>query len=990
MQRAAFILACFFICVTSIAQKYPFVHYSPKDGLISNQIRSIYQDSRGRLYFLSMTGLSLYDGSRFINYTVENGLEFDIVNTVMEMGEDSIWVVTNFYQINCFVNGKLEKLRFKNDTLPIINNLTKDDKGNLYAATDEGLFYLKDNEFVRLSLSDINGKDINFYLTNLISSGDYLLIQRDHSLLTDDPFIVYVYNTKTRKVTSQLEKIFFINQAPDGRIWVSTDTRIRSVDLTALKSGDFILRELPEQFQDLSRIGRSFLMFDRTNNCWVSEHNQKLIRAEPDGRSTTFTTASGLSLPYVNWIFRDKEGCTWIATNNTGVDKLINSNFYYYENPFGLGANMNITYNKFSDELLIYSPVYSKAAIVKNGELLMMLDIKNGNNFGQLIKTKNEFYGVDINTLYKLKKDGKYLKPELIMKDDDNHVFSNSIMDRHGNLLVCGRNYLTAVVHPQSTEISGKKEIICRKELDFFADYANTDSKGNIFVITRSGYLIIYETDPDDPSEYLKQKKYFKREFFSLSPRSFTLDMQDNLWIGTRTQGIAMYTFHHDTLSKQFQLTKASGLSENFITYLNCDEQNQIWACSNSGLDKISMRNSRPVIENLTKQNDIYQSVSKVFFDKSKTAWIMSSNGLIKITAEPQMNTDYSPSLMFTLVTAGKDTISAKEAINIPYRQNNLIFNFTATSFLDEHHIMYSYLLNGGSQTQWSDPSNITRVTFIDLHPGNYTLLIKARFPADRYPEQVISFPFSVKPAWWQTWWLRLAIGLLLLGVLVIILRFHYRRRLEKELVLLEKQQAIEKERTRIATDMHDDLGAGLSRIRFLSETIGLKKQKQEPFDEDISKISEYSHEMIDKMGEIVWALNEKNDTLSDLFAYTRTYAVEYLTQNGIACRVEAPEQFPTTFVSGEFRRNIYLTVKEALHNIVKHAQASAVHITMTVDRQLQIEVRDNGTGFDRTRVRAFSNGLSSMESRISSIKGKFRIENRDGTTIRIQVPLPE
>src|ERR1700692_3373732 len=118
---------------------------------------------------------------------------------------------------------------------------------------------------------------------------------------------------------------------------------------------------------------------------------------------------------------------------------------------------------------------------------------------------------------------------------------------------------------------------------------------------------------------------------------------------------------------------------------------------------------------------------------------------------------------------------------------------------------------------------------------------------------------------------------------------------------------------------MHDDLGAGLSRIKFLSETIEMKKQLEQPIDTDISSIGNYSNEMIGKMGEIVWALNEKNDSLSDLLAYTRAYSTEYLSQNGIACKISAPDDFPAVKVSGEFRRNIYLVVKEALHNIVKH-----------------------------------------------------------------------
>ena len=147
---------------------------------------------------------------------------------------------------------------------------------------------------------------------------------------------------------------------------------------------------------------------------------------------------------------------------------------------------------------------------------------------------------------------------------------------------------------------------------------------------------------------------------------------------------------------------------------------------------------------------------------------------------------------------------------------------------------------------------------------------------------------------------------------------------------------------------MHDDLGAGLSRIKFLSETIGIKKQKQEPIEDEISSIRNYTHEMIDKMGEIVWALNEKNDSLIDLLAYARAYAVDYLTQNGIRVTVETTEEFPPTFVTGEFRRNIYLAVKEALHNIVKHAGAEHVVITFDVKQELRIMIKDDGRGFER------------------------------------------
>jgi signal transduction histidine kinase len=187
---------------------------------------------------------------------------------------------------------------------------------------------------------------------------------------------------------------------------------------------------------------------------------------------------------------------------------------------------------------------------------------------------------------------------------------------------------------------------------------------------------------------------------------------------------------------------------------------------------------------------------------------------------------------------------------------------------------------------------------------------------------------------------------------------------------------------------MHDELGAGLSRIKFLSETIGIKKQKQEAVEEDIDKIRQYSHEMIDKMGEIVWALNEKNDSLSDLLAYTRVYAVQYLSENGIECNVETPSQFPSGFISGEFRRNVYLTVKEALHNIVKHAQARQVNISIQTGRELFVSISDDGIGFDENTVRPYGNGLNNMRKRIESISGRFHFNNGKGTTVVFSVPL--
>ena len=145
---------------------------------------------------------------------------------------------------------------------------------------------------------------------------------------------------------------------------------------------------------------------------------------------------------------------------------------------------------------------------------------------------------------------------------------------------------------------------------------------------------------------------------------------------------------------------------------------------------------------------------------------------------------------------------------------------------------------------------------------------------------------------------------------------------------------------------------------------------------------------MIEKMGEIVWALNEKNDSLSDLLSYTRAYAMEYLSQNGINCKAETPDNLPSVFVSGEFRRNVFLTIKEALHNIVKHSQATEVGLIIRFNHHLSIQLKDNGIGFDKNNTRPFSNGLTNMQSRINEIGGKIEIVNQQGTTVNLSIPL--
>lgn len=681
----------------------------------------------------------------------------------------------------------------------------------------------------------------------------------------------------------------------------------------------------------------------------------------------------------ISHVFKDREGTTWITTHDAGVDKLVNSNFSMAADVSGISAINSISFNADKNEMLLYSPNNAKAITLGEDSKTRVFEVKEANKFQKLLTTSKGLLGFSEMYTYNIGISDNRIYPKSILTDTSDILTSNVLEDKNNNLVLCGKDYL-AVIFDNKT--------IYRKKISYYSDNAALDTSGNIWIATRTGVLAMYRPRPDEPSRYLEDEIIVSKQLPVISPRSIIIDKNNTIWIGSRTNGIHVFRMEKKTLKPLFYINQEMGLTDNFITKLACDAENNIWACSPSGLDKIRIRNGIPVIENLTKQNNIYQKVSDLIIDNNNTAWVLLHTSIIKITPENKRPSGYSPSLFVNIVKAGKDTISDINDAILSYRQNTLNFYFAATSFLNEKQVLYSYQLLGGSNNHWSEPSNNSSVSFIDLHPGDYILNIKATFPGGNYPEQVISYKFSIAPPWWQKWWFRALVGLLITGLLITGIRLYYRRKLEKERSLLEKQQAIEKERTRIATDMHDELGAGLSRIKFLSQSLSDKEINNEMVKADLEKITGYSDEMTEKMGEIVWALNEKNDTLADLVAYTRSYAVEYLSGHDIQCKADTPLHLPGTFIAGEIRRNIFLTVKECLHNIVKHANATQVFFSVELNGAIRIVIHDNGKGIDWNNQRAFSNGIQNIKKRMSEIKGSADFLNDRGTRVLLVVPL--
>ncbi|MBC7873357.1 MAG: hypothetical protein H7Y01_05140 [Ferruginibacter sp.] len=204
----------------------------------------------------------------------------------------------------------------------------------------------------------------------------------------------------------------------------------------------------------------------------------------------------------------------------------------------------------------------------------------------------------------------------------------------------------------------------------------------------------------------------------------------------------------------------------------------------------------------------------------------------------------------------------------------------------------------------------------------------------------------------------------------------------EKEIAVYKAQQ---QERERISADMHDELGSGMTAIRLMSEIARNKMKENTPV--EIDKISSSADDVLNKMNAIIWSMNSGNDTLDNLVYYIRSWSLEYFDNTPVHCKVNTPDTIPEKDLAGDKRRNVFLSVKETLNNVLKHSKATLVTITVETNDSLHIEIADNGSGIDLQNLRRFGNGLKNITRRMESIGGSFKIENRNGAVITLDLP---
>jgi len=322
----------------------------------------------------------------------------------------------------------------------------------------------------------------------------------------------------------------------------------------------------------------------------------------------------------------------------------------------------------------------------------------------------------------------------------------------------------------------------------------------------------------------------------------------------------------------------------------------------------------------------------------------------------------------------------------VPPGKQNFEFHYTALLLTDAEKIRFRYKLEG-FDAGWINAGAMRWAHYNYLKPGTYRFHVIAANNEGVWNEVGASVVLRVLPHFWETWWFLVCIGLTVIIGVAGVARYISQREWRRKLELLERQRDLEQDRTRIARDIHDRIGSGLTRINLLNELllgdpVGLQASR-------VGQITGVTCELMRAMDEIVWAVNPQNDTLDSLMNYLCDYADEYLRPAGMRLRINVPASLPAWYLTAEVRHNLFLAVQEILNNIVKHSRATEVYFGLQLEAaSATVTIRDNGQGFQfdpaspgRSSTPRFSggNGLDNLQKRAAALGGQCVIHSAPG-----------
>jgi ligand-binding sensor domain-containing protein/two-component sensor histidine kinase len=493
-------------------------------------------------------------------------------------------------------------------------------------------------------------------------------------------------------------------------------------------------------------------------------------------------------------------------------------------------------------------------------------------------------------------------------------------------------------------------------------------------------------------------------------------DSDGSLWIGTFGGGL------NRLKNGRFSVIgTAQGLSDDIICWMEDDGLGYFWISSHAGIMRVSKRElNRCADGQLNSVNCLSfgkgDGLPTVEFSGGlqpagcKTAdgrlWFASNKGVVIVDPRNVKLNALAPPVVIEAVrvdghaVAGLAGQTADRPLRIPPGRHRLEFAYAGLSYTAPEKVRFRYRLTG-LDSEWTEAGSNRSASFDYVPPGRYAFQVLACNDSGVWNDTGATAAFVLLPYFWQTWWFATMMGTVVLSAVAAGVWFDARRRMHRKMQRLEKEQAIERERTRIAHDIHDDLGASLTRITMLSQSARTELNNSPEAAIQVDQICSTARELTRSMDEIVWAVNPRHDSLDSLANYLGKFAQDYLRASGIRCRLSMDEDLPAWPVTAETRHNVFLAFKEALNNVVKHSDGTEVWVKLAfLGEFIFLSVQDNGRGFapglppfdesghvDRADA---GQGIRNMKIRLAEIHGTCEIQSTPaaGTTVQFQVPV--
>ncbi len=997
------------LALISNAERLPIKTYTVADGLLRDNVFKIKQDSRGFFWFCTVEGVSRFDGYAFTNFTTGDGLPERHVNDFLETHSGTIYLATGGGLARLNPTGiRAPQSETSNQNNPLftvllpdnprakeINVLFEDENGAVFAGTANGLYKLNERgelEFINLG-EPLPNYDALIVASIIKDRRGAMWIGTNNGLIRLLPGgEVEQFNTADGLPDVNISTL---HEDKNGRIWVGLRPNILS--------GLVLLVAEPGKHQNI--VERHYTTKEGLPTDWITD----LFEAS-DGKfwvatvsslcewqggensvCKTYTGANDLCSGEIWSIGEDKDKNLWTGTR-CGLKKWTRHGFTTYTEADGTGLPIaNSIFENAAGELFVsFSGSNPRTVSRFDGEKFQLIkpDFPKyaaysgwGNRQTVWQTSAGDWFFPTGHGLFRFPQPARFedlarVTPQKIEFGREKLEIFRFFEDSRGDFWVATTGAANELWH-------WERAANVWRNLSPELGFVKYRRHGTSFVEDRAGNLWIGTGSDIDDTALIRYRDglfqiFTKAENALLAGWLLNLfvDGKGSLWITSTASGLLRLD---DVNSEQLNFTRytpAEGLSSFGVLCVTEDEFGRIYVGSGRGIDRLTPETGQ--VENFTTADGLPDSyVELAYRDRKNNLWFGTVNGLARFIPEPPATRE-PPNIFITglRVEGEPQMVSILGASEIPpieldSDKRQVVVDFLGLGTNLGERLKYEYRFGA---TDWTATTERT-INFTNPSSGEYRFEVRAQ-TADRIYSQPASVAFRIAAPFWRRWWF--VASVLLLTALAIYL--FYKKRLAR---LLE----MERMRTRIATDLHDDIGANLTRISLLSE---VAKQKSDNGNGNLlTSIADIARESVASMNDIVWAISPAHDSLLDLTRRMRQHAEEVFTFREIDLEFNAPTADADLKLSVGVRRDVLLIFKEAINNAARHSDCTKVEIDFRVENSIvRLRIADDGKGFDSVQENGDGQGLRSMTRRARALGGDLKIESNNGTTVEFELPL--